>query len=527
MNYKNIIAGIMSVVTLASCSDLKLEEDFEEVFSNESRMVGFNFGDGNIGVIDQETNKISIVVPNTIDITGASPTVNISRQASVIPADGEAMDFTGLVNYEITSKSGDSTTIYEVSAVADIISFSIAGVDLHIDRTARTITGELPRGVDIANVTPVIGVHSSAEVSPASGVSVDLNSPVQYTISSKEGSASVTYSLFIAKTYYISTVEGLNNINNDLFGIYYLENDIDLNHQAFVPIGNESVPFSGSIDGQGHCIKNLTIDQAGQTNVGFFGVATGIIKNLNFESDGANHIDVVGFGPVATIVGLLQGGTVENCHAIGKVVSKGTGGSPDLSSYPASGIGALVGCNDGGTIRKCYSESTWISSNEPAENTFYGTGGLVGVSVGGIIEDCFVNYKTTLWGDTHYIGGLLGAAKNTTVRNCFAAISGEGQGGVGDWNNRYNATVPAGSTMGGIVGADLGGNTFSGLYYVSDFYNPPAESTDSGVGEGRTLVDMRSQGTYLDFDFDNVWLMPADATQFTQGLPQLRNNPIP
>lgn len=55
----------------------------------------------------------------------------------------------------------------------------------------------------------------------------------------------------------ISTPEDLNNIRNNLSGKYYLTNDIDLDSYTWVPIGTESAPFCGEIDGNGYIIYNL------------------------------------------------------------------------------------------------------------------------------------------------------------------------------------------------------------------------------------------------------------------------------
>ena len=58
----------------------------------------------------------------------------------------------------------------------------------------------------------------------------------------------------------ISDRAGLEAITNDLSGKYYLTADIDLSGVEWVPIGaDDTDPFTGTFDGQGHVISNMTI----------------------------------------------------------------------------------------------------------------------------------------------------------------------------------------------------------------------------------------------------------------------------
>ena len=97
--------------------------------------------------------------------------------------------------------------------------------------------------------------------------------------------------------YRISTAEDLiaMGLNTDDYGkSFVLTADIDLAGQSFTMapiaadtggIGGESfegTPFTGTLDGQGHAIRNLTItDELGQDYLGLFGYTTGAtIRNL-------------------------------------------------------------------------------------------------------------------------------------------------------------------------------------------------------------------------------------------------------
>ena len=68
-------------------------------------------------------------------------------------------------------------------------------------------------------------------------------------------------------------------------GHYILTKDIDLKDVAFPGIGSERAPFTGTFDGDGHTISNLSISLDGEDNVGMFRVIKGAtIKNLRLDN---------------------------------------------------------------------------------------------------------------------------------------------------------------------------------------------------------------------------------------------------
>ncbi len=86
----------------------------------------------------------------------------------------------------------------------------------------------------------------------------------------------------------ISTAQQLQDIQSNLAGNYVLGADVDASVTAtwnggagFLPIGNSSKPFTGTLNGDGHVIINLFIASAA-TNVGLFGVigAKATLKSL-------------------------------------------------------------------------------------------------------------------------------------------------------------------------------------------------------------------------------------------------------
>ncbi len=199
--------------------------------------------------------------------------------------------------------------------------------------------------------------------------------------------ASKTGSGFPANAVFIYTADEFNAVRNDLAGYYVLMADIDLSgYGNWVPIGDYTNRFTGTLDGNGHIINNLTIN--GTANYqGLFGCigAGGTVMNLGVSGSVIGHYSIGG------LVGYNEG-TIENCYTSGSIY--GTGGS--------SAAGGLAGYNNGGAITNCYSSSD-------VDYTFFDVriGGLVGINTGSVIscyftddsDNGFGTRKTSGWAD--------------------------------------------------------------------------------------------------------------------------------
>ena len=84
-----------------------------------------------------------------------------------------------------------------------------------------------------------------------------------------------------ANPYLIENVEQLNAVRNFLGDHFKLTSDIDLTGVNWQPIGTSSSnAYKGTFDGNGHTIKNLTINST-QSLVGLFGyIQSAQIRNL-------------------------------------------------------------------------------------------------------------------------------------------------------------------------------------------------------------------------------------------------------
>src|SRR5882757_5587194 len=85
-----------------------------------------------------------------------------------------------------------------------------------------------------------------------------------------------------------TTGTDLQGVNGGLGAHYALGSNIDASATSawnggagFMPIGSNTAPFTGTFDGLGHAISNLTINLPSMNYVGLFGVlgSAGVIRN--------------------------------------------------------------------------------------------------------------------------------------------------------------------------------------------------------------------------------------------------------
>ena len=254
-----------------------------------------------------------------------------------------------------------------------------------------------------------------------------------------------------ADPFLISQPEHLNQIGlnpDDLSRHFRMTADLDMSDYSgtsFNLIGRESPTasrFTGTFDGDGHVISNLTYetDQA-VNNVGVFGfVYFGTICNLELEnvkisSAGSTVGGLVGYGYAMTIenccstqatvigngnVGGLVG-TMESGSVTGSWVRGNVSGS--------SRVGGLVGyCV--GTISQCHSSGT-VSGAQSSQSV----GGLIGIVADGsfstLVSNCYSDCQVTSGSSSNYTGGLIGNMRKGQVAGCYSAGPVEGGYSVG------------------------------------------------------------------------------------------------
>ncbi len=220
--------------------------------------------------------------------------------------------------------------------------------------------------------------------------------------------------------YQIATLADLKFLseNSDFWAKHFIQTaNIDAaatsgwnSNAGFSPIGNETVKFTGSYNGNGHTIDGLHINRPLQDYIGLFGY---INTSNSFSNLGLTNTTIAGQNFVGGLVGETYGGTFTNVYASGNV--SGTG------SY----VGGLVGImQSSGTLTSAYSAGS-VTGNEEV-------GGLVGFIWNGNVTNAYSSANVTGSID---VGGLVGLTLFASLVNSFWDTQTSGQatsaGGIG------------------------------------------------------------------------------------------------
>jgi M26 IgA1-specific Metallo-endopeptidase N-terminal region/The GLUG motif len=314
--------------------------------------------------------------------------------------------------------------------------------------------------------------------------------------------------------HFIYTVDDLKAVKNNLGAYYVLMADLDLSGETagtgWQPIGTPTPndPFTGTFDGTGHTIRNLTISSATSEMQGLFGNAVNCtIKNLNLldvsisssnDSVGGLAGSVIGSSTINNcyVTGTVQGGsktggiigdfsgTLTGCSASVAVTgSDDVGGligflnigraeaslaSGNISSTDGS-AGGLIGTTSKSAVVSCYATGAVTGSSTNS----YQIGGLIGSAINNsIITSCYATGTVSCVNTNSYVGGLAGYCEKTDVTDCYATgnVSGLGSaiGGLigslhqGSINNSYATGSVTGALLtGGLLGLFNGETTGS------------------------------------------------------------------
>jgi hypothetical protein len=293
------------------------------------------------------------------------------------------------------------------------------------------------------------------------------------------GKASYAVSLDTVPVGYVGiyTASDLNNIRNNLHGKYILMNNVDLSDYAsgngWLPIGSIGVPFSGTLDGNGYTISNLTLNQASGADypsiaIGLFSyVAGGTISNLTIQATAAYSADTYSSLAFGTIAGVAKRITVDNCQ----VQISGTIKGGEISA--SVDVGGLIGRND------AYLFEVYQESDDP--NQF------------ATITNCHVTGELNATGQELSLGGLVGYGRDVLIQNssnaakiyCLRLVNYE----------TYN--------LAGIVGYGrafhLENVSNSGMVYAASETEAFGESRNKSAGiinEGHAVVDQATRTSF-------------------------------
>lgn len=287
----------------------------------------------------------------------------------------------------------------------------------------------------------------------------------------------------------ISSEDDLRNIGSNPSGNYILTNDIDLSRNSnWNPLCSSSNPFTGTLDGNGYCIKNINVDM--------------------------KYSDSIEDSEYAGLFCCISGATIKNLGIVG--------GTIEISSSMHNGMaGALAGSskiNDDGEndriteVSNCWADVTIKSTVIENDSTSFGATMAVGSFLG---EGCanFTNCYSVSMLDAansyadQVIGGFIGRINTKehcpmTIEDCY---------NLGLMNGRH----VLGGKPGGFIGYGLGTQYVDIVdsYYGTDAneYNTLRIAMTNNKDynftsvTGLTVDELKLQSNFVGFDFDNVW----------------------
>jgi hypothetical protein len=421
-----------------------------------------NAGIGGTWLLDPVDLTINAALAGTI-ATALDGGSNVTQQTTASGSGGNG-DITVASGINWSSDATLTLSAYRNIAVnANIASTGGGGVVLRADN-AGTGSGTVTFG--------------GGQVSTAGAVSIFYNptgdsstvNPTKYAAPTQTNfSGNVTGGATLDAYMLVNTAFDLQNMQNYLSGRYALGRDIDAGASAswnggagFAPVGG-STAFTGTFDGQGKTISNLTINRPSGQWVGLFGYngASATVRDL-----GLLNVSVTGNTATGGVVGENHG-TITGAYTSGSVAGN-------------AGAGGIVGYNYG-LLSNVYSTSA-VSAP-----TIY-AGGIAGLSLGSISQA----YATGPVSGGSNVGGLVGYSGGSITQSyATGAVSGTSNvGGLLGYNGgtiaqSYWDSYTTGQAAGIGAGAASGG--------LNEVTSDPAQSGAAN--------DAYRQSAYTGFDF--------------------------
>lgn len=468
-----------------------------------------------IGTKSGSTN--SAVVEKKIVFKAASISVTAirvsSNPAKITYYEGEVLDLAGL-RVELTYSDNSKETV-------ELSDFASKGITTDpVNASTLTIADHNDSRVSV----------SCDGLSAQSGDKLRILAAIPSEFAGGDGS--------VENPYQVANAEQLNNVRNHLDAHFIQTADIDLtDYLAFdgagyndgagwEPIGtfvsgDAGNPFTGSYDGNGKTISNLTINRPDKSYVGLFEYSTGDLDEITLSS-----IDVNGKYDIGGLVGYQKGGTIADCNVSGSVegtndnVGGLVGHSYEVDSvfncYSTASVegfnnvGGLIGNNNSSIIENCYATGA-VKGNSST------TGGLIANNYNGVIRNCYATGSVV--GIYDEVGGLVGwnAYSEAQIINSYATgqVTGGGEriGGLLGQNqslakvdNCYaTGKVIGGTKVGGLIGETADGATTTNSYWDTQTSSQATSAGGIGYSSSAMIMETNSVPIYVDWDFTDTW----------------------
>lgn len=432
-----------------------------------------------------ETKTLDIVVDGAESDVGAY-SVNVTVSETEI-AEITAIDPVGEPLYEPSASvdaDSSSATLEVVYGNESLVANETETVTVGTVTVVTTGAGTVTINQTMDDIGDADGESYTVTGSGAAELTVESTDKTRLDLDALEGNGTAD------EPYVVTNASGLQTIATDLSAYYELGTDIDASETAewnsgngFRPIGTDTA-FTGSFDGAGYSINDLTVDRPNETNAGLFAeLGDGAtVENLTLQ-----QATVSGDTFVGIVFGANEGGTVRDVSVQGTVDGSkdvGTvGGSNHETVTNVTATGAVTGSTDVGGLVGHNSVSGLVTKSSAAV-TVDGTtrvGGLVGGAYGRISESAATGDVS----GAHRVGGLAGNQVFGVINETYAT------GFVESANVDDTTAVAEPTAMGGLVGENNGGT-------LRNSYTIGSDGVNGSVDEGFIVGNVTLNGTVVD-----------------------------
>lgn len=195
----------------------------------------------------------------------------------------------------------------------------------------------------------------------------------------------------------VSSIEEWKKMKQSLSENYMLVADLDFQNATGYQVGN----LSGKFDGNGHTIRNITIESGSS----LFGTITGTVKNLYVEN--YKKTSKTSYGGLIDY--LNTNAVVDNVHM------------KKVNIAAATYLGGIAGYSNNATISN--SSVTDYRVNNTLNAVEIQVGGLIGRIVQSVVDHCYVQEVDIELSDPDVVyaaGGLIGEVSSGTVDSVYA-----------------------------------------------------------------------------------------------------------
>lgn len=510
-----------SIATIAMCASLAVGGTFA-LFTSESE-VNIAVTSGTVDVkayADETTLNYTSSLGKPLAESSANIVRNVVKIDKIVPGDTITFDLV-IENY-----SNVSVQYQTVLSIVDGVEL-FTGLQIEVD---EKIYDGMTAYSNWTALAPIDGEKKEFDRIPvkitlpenAGNEYQSQTAEISFIVKAVQGNATVEQPASDENTLYVYNASDMklfahsvNKGNNFSGKTVMMMSDIDLNNEAWTPIGNSTNKFQGTFDGNGKTVSNLyAVKDSGY--IGLFGyTSNGEVKNLNVHNATVQGsvCGVVAASPFTsdyTNIKLTGDIKVDGKYYTGGLVGRNAYG--DIKDITiAANVGSYVKANsvENGTAYRTYvggvigfkGEGASVTENVVSNIDVIGTvcdiGGITGIAhYGNIFKNCVstgtvTNLCTDLTDeDIREIGGIAGVWHNengtsVTFNNCKFTGKLVAAEGV-NLNNPHNDLVVAAYTT-----------TSTGKLVID-------KKTYQVVGDQATLQDALSQtdGRVVEFGAD-------------------------